>query len=172
MASRVAGLGAFLEWGCKAGVAFYAFNNHVAFLSASSGPSMLPTLNLRGDVVLCDALSPKFGRLRKGDIVVCGSPRSMDKIIVKRIVGMPGETVSYTRRGGFWEGAPVTVHVPPGHIFLQGDNPADSVDSRDYGPVPLALVKGRVMFKLWPFYEMGPFRRTLDATGDPSTAEQ
>lgn len=72
----------------------------------------------------------------------------MDKIIVKRIVGMPGETVSYTRRGGFWEGAPVTVHVPPGHIFLQGDNPADSVDSRDYGPVPLALVKGRVMFKV------------------------
>ena len=38
--------------------------------------------------------------------------------------------------------------VPAGHVWLQGDNPANSTDSRHYGPVPLALVQGRVVLKV------------------------
>ncbi|RUS18388.1 peptidase S24/S26A/S26B/S26C [Endogone sp. FLAS-F59071] len=40
--------------------------------------------------------------------------------------------------------------VPPGHVWLGGDNMSNSTDSRLYGPVPLALVKGRVFARVWP----------------------
>ncbi|KAG5183572.1 mitochondrial inner membrane protease subunit 1 [Tribonema minus] len=68
-------------------------------------------------------------------------------IVMKRIVGLPGDTVSYhccltTCR------APLV--VPPGHLWLEGDNKAKSIDSRDYGPVPMALVTGRSVAVVWP----------------------
>jgi signal peptidase I len=40
--------------------------------------------------------------------------------------------------------------VPPGRVFVMGDNRADSVDSRTFGPVPLDAVAGQVTFRLWP----------------------
>lgn len=39
--------------------------------------------------------------------------------------------------------------VPPGHVWLEGDNAANSTDSRSYGPIPLAMVHGRVFYKVW-----------------------
>merc|ERR1712146_87084 len=59
--------------------------------------------------------------------------------------------------------------VPPGHIWLEGDNPYNSTDSRDYGPVPIALLKGKIMFQLYPFSKFGSPRNTekdsLEYTG-------
>ena len=49
-----------------------------------------------------------------------------------------------------------TVRVPPGHVWLQGDNVTASRDSRLYGPVPLGLVRYRVAYRLWPLAEAGP----------------
>lgn len=46
--------------------------------------------------------------------------------------------------------------VPSHHVWLQGDNTRNSNDSRHYGPVPVALVRGRVCFKVWPLTEAGP----------------
>ena len=48
--------------------------------------------------------------------------------------------------------------VPPGRVWLRGDNPRNSTDSRQYGAVPIALVEGRVVAKLWPPREMGRIR--------------
>jgi hypothetical protein len=48
---------------------------------------------------------------------------------------------------------PIT-QVPTGHIWIQGDNPTHSLDSRQYGPVPLALVKGRVLAQVWPTFKV------------------
>lgn len=42
------------------------------------------------------------------------------------------------------------MQVPEGHIWLQGDNLTASLDSRQYGPVPLALVRGRVILQVYP----------------------
>mmetsp|Transcript_43734 Transcript_43734/g.85819 ORF Transcript_43734/g.85819 Transcript_43734/m.85819 type:complete len:169 (-) Transcript_43734:119-625(-) len=60
-------------------------------------------------------------------------------------------------RGHVVEGAPEAageppwgVRVPSGHLWLEGDNPDNSTDSRTYGPVPAALVRGTVVAKLWP----------------------
>ena len=55
--------------------------------------------------------------------------------------------------------APRAVPVPPGHVWLQGDNPLNSTDSRTYGPVPAALVRGRVFCRVWPPAQAGPVPR-------------
>lgn len=45
---------------------------------------------------------------------------------------------------------PDRIVVPPGHVWLSGDNPYNSTDSRDYGVVPAALIQGRVILRFWP----------------------
>lgn len=51
--------------------------------------------------------------------------------------------------------------VPQGHCFLAGDNQAASNDSRLYGPIPLALVTGKVSYRIGPFSRMGSLENTL-----------
>lgn len=52
-------------------------------------------------------------------------------------------------------GGTMRVEVPTGHLWLQGDNKDNSTDSRDYGPVPYALLRGKVFVKVWPPSEIG-----------------
>jgi hypothetical protein len=54
---------------------------------------------------------------------------------------------------------PVRVpQVPPHHVWLQGDNTRNSNDSRHYGAVPVAMLRGRVCYRVWPLREAGPIR--------------
>ena len=53
------------------------------------------------------------------------------------------------------------MQVPEGHCWLLGDNLSASRDSRTYGPLPLALIKGKVTAKIWPLSEIGRMRNTL-----------
>ena len=119
------------------------------------GPSMLPTFNASGDIVLLDRFSPRFlNKLERGDVVVARSPTSVRQTICKRIRATEGDRV---RTGGPFRETLVT--IPKGHIWLEGDNPNNSTDSRHYGPIPSALVLGRVVLKLWPLYEAGRVER-------------
>jgi hypothetical protein len=45
--------------------------------------------------------------------------------------------------------------VPPDHVWLEGDNPPRSTDSRHYGPVPASSLRGRVVLRLWPVERAG-----------------
>lgn len=86
-------------------------------------------------------------------------------VLIKRVIGLPGDTVE--ARGGhvYVDGdllvepylpkgtttsdfGPVT--VPPGHLWLMGDNRGDSEDSRYFGPVPESSVIGRAIWRVWP----------------------
>ncbi|KAI9366794.1 peptidase S24/S26A/S26B/S26C [Zopfochytrium polystomum] len=67
-------------------------------------------------------------------------------MVCKRVLGLPGDTVLRDPTVSLTE----TIKVPPGHIWLQGDNYSNSTDSRVYGPVPLGLMKGRVVCKVFP----------------------
>lgn len=59
----------------------------------------------------------------------------------------------------------MAAQIPRGHVWLEGDNPENSMDSRNYGPVPAALVQGRVVGRVWP-----PWRSFSLATTRPRRA--
>lgn len=62
----------------------------------------------------------------------------------KRIGGVAGDIVVYRNKAGH----PIIVKVPEEHVWLLGDNPSNSNDSRYYGPVPVSLLQGRVFAKI------------------------
>ena len=104
---------------------------------------MLPTFDIVGDFVLVDFLTWKYSRINRFDLLVYASPESPQRLVLKRVIGLPGDnvyvdpTVSKRR-----------ITVPEGHLWMQGDNYSHSNDSRHYGPVPMGLVKGRILKKL------------------------
>ena len=110
------------------------------------GPSMLPTFNMSGDVVLLEHLSTSLLYIKPGDVVVARSPTNPRLIVCKRVLGLEGDRVKVVPT------APLdvarTIKVPRGHVWLQGDNLHNSTDSRHYGPVPYAMLRGKVFFKV------------------------
>ena len=142
-------------------VAVLLVRAEVAAPTRIAGDSMSPTLE-RGDV----ALVRKVGVTpHRGDLLVFTSPdEGLDTI--KRVVGVPGDEVAirdavlyvndelvdepfvdHEAIDGLYYG-PVT--VPAGRLILLGDNRANSIDSRSYGPVAVDAVSGRVQVTLWP----------------------
>ncbi|XP_051151936.1 mitochondrial inner membrane protease subunit 1 isoform X2 [Andrographis paniculata] len=118
------------------------------------GPSMLPTLNFTGDVLLVEKLSFLLGRIGPGDIVLLRSPENPRKFITKRILGMEGDTVTFLVDPGHSDRTHSLV-VPKGHVWIQGDNIYSSKDSRNFGPVPYGLIVGRAYFRVWPPADFG-----------------
>lgn len=121
----------------------------------------------------CAKTDPSMGLgLKLGDMVVAISPADPSRTVCKRILGMPGDTIlvdprdvasglsdaaiAHAELARHLTGPHTRVHnarivtIPPGHVWLAGDNLANSTDSRHYGPVPMALVKGRVVARLYP----------------------
>jgi len=121
------------------------------------GPSMMPTFGTAGDIVLVEHMTPRLRRLKRGDVVIAQSPTNPKQTICKRITGLGGDTISVAKRYPF-EGDRV-IKVPEGKLWLEGDNPRNSTDSRSYGPVPYGLVRGKVFFKLWPLTDMGRIKK-------------
>lgn len=126
-----------------------------------------PTLNV-GDHVL---MHKGHSGLHRGDLIVFTAP-AVDRIVIMRVVGVAGDHLSDRDGKLFVNGAPVTENylakgtvtsnlsdnaVPPGMVFVMGDNRGDSLDSRSYGPVPLSAVKGKLVFRYWPIGRLGGF---------------
>ena len=147
--------------------------------------SMKPTLNV-GDRVLVNKLSYRVHDVNRGDIVVFETPpKAKDangtiKDLVKRVVGLPGETVEthsgilfvngrqleepYLRNGvktcalnsdpGTCGDVPSTT-VPSGDVFVMGDNRSASKDSRAFGAITESSIVGRVFVRIWPVNDLG-----------------
>ncbi|URD96128.1 Mitochondrial inner membrane protease subunit [Musa troglodytarum] len=132
----------------------------IAFVRPSStvrGPSMLPTINLTGDVVAVERVSPRWGSLAVGDVVILLSPENPRKTVAKRVLGLEGDAVTFVidpARGSAFQTVVVVLvyllQVPEGHVWVQGDNIYSSRDSRQFGPVPYGLIQGRAFCKVWP----------------------
>ena len=122
------------------------------------GPSMLPTLH-NADMVL---VTKGYPTPHRGDVVFTKTDENGVPIeLVKRVIGIPGDTVEVKQDVAYVNGAPepargqvvmaaaagsfVPVVVPPGQLFVMGDNRAVSEDSRYIGTVPLSGVMGRVV---------------------------
>ncbi|AQK48968.1 Inner membrane protease subunit 1, nuclear encoding mitochondrial protein, mRNA [Zea mays] len=110
---------------------------------------MLPSLNLAGDAVAVDRVSVRLGRVAPGDIVLMISPEDPRKSVVKRVVGMQGDSVTYLVDPGKSDSSR-TVVVPQDHVWVQGDNIFASNDSRQFGAVPYGLITGKIFCRVWP----------------------
>ncbi|XP_061362306.1 mitochondrial ATP-independent inner membrane protease subunit 1a-like [Gastrolobium bilobum] len=126
-------------------------------LVKTHGPSMLPTIDLM-NVFLGERIPTRFGKvaLARGDIIVLRSPRNPRKFIVKRLVGMEGDSITYNSRTQKTN-KHTTVLVPKGHVWVQGDNIYNSKDSTHFGPVPYGHIQRRIFWRVWPLEKFGPF---------------
>jgi signal peptidase I len=137
-------------------------------------PSMTPALN-PGDRVLVSKLSYRLHDVHRGDIVVFKRPPHVQagpevKDLVKRVVGLPGDTVEardgqvivdgkalnepYVAKGAVTSAVPPT-HIPANHYWVMGDNRSVSEDSRYFGSISGSLIVGRVFFQVWPVSSIG-----------------
>ncbi|CDW83680.1 mitochondrial inner membrane protease subunit 1 [Stylonychia lemnae] len=119
-----------------------------------NGPSMLPNIDSNNSILFLDCFTTNFLRKpRIGDVIVAQNPlKPRGATVVKRVLYVEGEIAEFfdirTQRNE-------KVIIPPNHIWVEGDNPNNSRDSRHYGPISLELVQGIVRFKLWPFNQFG-----------------
>jgi signal peptidase I len=133
--------------------------------------SMIPTLQI-GDRIIVDKLSVDFGTIHTGDIVVFKAPADVaadcgDSVadLVKRVIGLPGETLTskgntiYINGKALKENWPHTepfgtaikkITLPKNQYFMIGDNHAPSCDSRVWGTVPRSAIIGKVFLRVWP----------------------
>ena len=114
-----------------------------------SGRSMLPTLSeSENEYVLVSKTGYPSRILEAGAVYTYRSPSDPEKCIIKRLIGRDGDTFDekFTRRG-YNE----RYTVPEGHIWVEGDNPPFSEDSRCYGGFPAGMVIGKALGVVWPF---------------------
>lgn len=140
-----------------------------------SGASMVPTF-LNGQYLIVDELSYRFESPKRGDVIIFRYPKDTSQFFIKRIVGLPGETVivagdtvsvqktngetlmldeSYVVNQG--NGANHTYTVPENEYFVLGDNRPESSDSRTWGFVPSKNIVGRAFLRLLPVQTMNIF---------------
>ena len=158
------------------------FNVEEKYCNVVTGPSMEPTI-LHGDRLVGSRLDAGNITLKRGDIVVIDRRRkSSDEWAVKRIVALPGEKIEVEAIGSVLvNGRPLEepyckmdcdrdneaqrpLVVPENHYYVMGDNRANSLDSRAYGPVPRGRIIVLFEFFYWPpekistdLYALRPF---------------
>ncbi len=132
------------------------------------GPSMQPGLHT-GERLVLNKVVYRLRLPRRGEIVVFRYPKNPKKDFIKRVIGLPGERVAIVDGTVYINGEPwVETHpmvpqktnfaeviVPPGTIFVLGDNRPNSEDSRMFGPVPLKNIKGKAFIRFWPLNAIG-----------------
>lgn len=145
----------------------FAGINAVSARIRVDGYSMEPTLH-GGEFVFVNRLAYKFGEPKVGDVVVFHYPRDPEQEYIKRVIGLPGDTVRIERGQVYvndqllsepYIAAMPTYHgawaVPDGAVFVLGDNRNNSSDSHDWGAVDMQYVIGKALFVYWPFEEWG-----------------
>ncbi len=136
------------------------------------GTSMMPTLNDE-ERIFINQFTYRFGTsdISRGDTIVFWYPWDRSKSYIKRVIGIPGDTVEmddgkvYINRRLLPEpylpeeyrdtSSMERKVVPPGEYFVLGDHRASSNDSRVWGTVPRSLIFGKAVFAYWPVDKMG-----------------
>ena len=121
------------------------------------------------DMVLVDKVSYRFHSVSRDDVVVFNRPPlapADDKELIKRVIGLPGETVSghdghvwidnrelvepYVNPACHGTADFAAITVPTGRYFMMGDNRCDSFDSRMFGTIAKSAIVGRAFAVMWP----------------------
>ncbi len=149
-----------------------------------SGDSMDPTF-ANGQYLIVDELSLRFEPPKRGDVLIFKYPYDQTKDFIKRVIGLPGETVILhngtvsikNASGTFSLNEPyisaktddeITVTLKPDQYFMMGDNRPESLDSRIWGPLPKNLIIGKPFVRLFPLSSIslypGAFTNTATTT--------
>lgn len=134
------------------------------------GTSMSPEL-LDGERILVNKFVYRFGDIERGDVVVFWYPEDPELSFIKRVVGLPGETIEVRNGEVFVNGARLgepyvfaenadhrsftAQEIRPGHYFVLGDNRRGSNDSRSWGLVPERYIYGKAFVRIWPPGDVG-----------------
>lgn len=143
------------------------------------GFSMEPTLH-SGEYVIVNKVSYRLGEPARGDIIVFHFPRKPDQEYIKRVIGLPGDSVRiadgrvYVNEIALHEpyifADPAYVGswtVPEGELFVLGDNRNNSSDSHNWGFVPNDQVIGKAVFVYWPPTQWGIIEHPTNVLAAP-----
>ena len=147
-----------------------------------NGQSMEPNFE-NGDYLIIDEISYRFHDPQRGEVIVFRAPPNPSTRYIKRIIGLPGETIEIKEGKVFVikentevldesaylsssvktlvQSGPQKVTVPENSFFVLGDNRAVSSDSRTWGLLPRENIIGRVYLRLWPFKELGKIEKPI-----------
>jgi signal peptidase I len=137
------------------------------------GTSMMPALTDQ-ERIFINKFTYRFGtgNIERGDMVVFFFPLDHTKSYIKRVIGLPGDTVQIVKGGAVYVNGQrlIEPYVPddyqdpnplplktvePDHYFVLGDHRSSSNDSRAWGTVPRSNIYGKAVFVYWPLDKMG-----------------
>lgn len=149
-----------------------------------SGASMVDTFH-HNEYLIVDQLTYRFHPPERGDVVIFRYPRDPSKFFIKRVIGLPGDTITIDGETvtivndehpeGFTLSEPyvdsptdtqLTQTLADGQYFVMGDNRSASSDSRTWGSLEEKAIIGRAILRLFPITEAGIFPGAYDP--DPS----
>ncbi len=143
-------------------VVLFVIINTVSARVRVDGTSMTPTLQ-NGEFVLVNRLAYQLGSPSRGDIIVFRSKDQPDLDLIKRIIGIPGDTITIGGDRVAVNGTTLTEPyimaeptysghwtVPKGYLFVLGDNRNNSEDSHVWGLLPQQNVIGKGLLIYWP----------------------
>lgn len=121
------------------------FIDFVGYVARVDGKSMQPLLNpdRSKDFVFLSTWSSRHSKIQRGDVVCFISPRNPEHKIIKRVIGVQGDSIQPRK-------SDASLLVPEGHIWVEGDHTAFSLDSNQFGPVSLGLVTAKAKAIVWP----------------------
>lgn len=141
-----------------------------------SGASMIPTF-YDYHYLIIDRVTYGFEEPQRGDVIVLDLPQDTSRALIKRVIGLPGETVqlegekvtiinaehpqgfllneTYVAPENFGGPSDMKVTLGPDQYFVLGDNRRVSADSRSWGVLPRQDIVGRAVLRLFPFDKIG-----------------
>ncbi len=150
-------------------VSIYTFVNLSTVRAIVEGPSMQPNF-YTGQLIIVNRFAYYFRSPARGDVIVLHDPQDPSEDFIKRVVGLPGETVQM--KGGrvyingrlldepyiaeFCNTCPDDVwKLDEEHYFILGDNRNHSLDSHRFGPIDRRLIVGQAWIRYWPMQDFG-----------------
>jgi signal peptidase I len=133
------------------------------------GQSMEPNFE-DGDYLIIDELTYRFRAPKRGEVIVFKNPMNGRQRFIKRIIGLPGETIEISDGKIFisngekkvlnessylnfsFTSGDLRISLSNDEYFVLGDNRQFSLDSRRFGPIKKKEIVGRVLVRLWPVY--------------------